>query len=445
MPSDIGYVTMRKVERRIVPFCMLLFIVAFIDRINVGFAALEMNRALAIGSEAFGIGVGLFFVGYFLFEVPSNLILHRVGARLWIGRIVISWGALTALHAFVSGVYSFYALRFLLGLAEAGFAPGLLFYLTLWFPSRNRGAVMSRYLTASAIAVVIGAPFSTSLFHLSGVLGLAGWQWMFLIEGGLGVVLGAVTLRYLTDRPEDAWWLSTEERRWLLATLDAEPTAQRVAAADFRRALRDPRVWVLTFMFFCFGISSYGIIFWSPQIVRQLTGLSSTAIGFVTAIPWLAAVVVMSLVGMSSDRHGERHFHFAGSFVVGAIGLVGSVIVANPVLAMAFIGIGAVGIWSALGVFWTIPQQLFSGAAAAGCLALINSIGNLGGFVGPYMMGLAKGSTGTFSAGLIGLAGFLIAGAIAAVFLSRLPGRSASEEIEIGGDPPRRLRRAETT
>jgi sugar phosphate permease len=419
MSEDVGRATMRRVERRIVPFLILLFIVSFIDRINVGFAALEMNRTLGIGSAAFGFGVGIFFIGYFLFEIPSNLILHRVGARVWIARIVISWGALTAAHVFIRGPESFYLLRFMLGLAEAGFAPGLLFYLTLWFPSEYRGAVMSRYLTASAIAVVIGAPLSTTLFRLGGVLGLAGWQWMFLIEGGLAVVLGLVTLRVLTDRPAEAGWLAPAQRQWLLAAMEREPSRRSPAAGDFRAALADGRIWVLTFMFFCFGLSSYGIIFWMPQIVRQLTGLSSTAIGFVTALPWLAAVIVMTLVGRSSDRHNERHLHFAASFVVGAIGLAGSVLAGNPLIAMLFIGLGAAGIWSALGVFWTMPAQLVSGTAAAGSLALINAIGNLGGFVGPYLMGLAKGSSGSFSSGLIGLAVCLVVGAVAAVLLKR--------------------------
>jgi ACS family tartrate transporter-like MFS transporter len=419
MSDELGRATMLKVERRIVPFCILLFIVAFIDRINVGFAALEMNQALAIGSQAFGAGVGLFFIGYFLFEIPSNLILQKVGARVWIGRIVISWGALTALHVFIGGVQSFYLMRFLLGVAEAGFAPGVLFYFTLWFPAQNRGTAMSRYLTASAIAVVIGAPFSTSLFHLSGLLGLAGWQWMFLIEGGLGIILGVVTLRYLTDRPEDASWLSDAERRWLIAALAHEPATRAPGADEFRRALANSRVWVLTFMFFCFGISSYGIIFWIPQIVRQMSGLSNSATGFVTALPWLAAILVMTLVGKSSDRHNERYLHFAASFLVGAVGLIGSAAIADPTVSLTFIGLGAVGIWSALGVFWTIPPSLFTGTAAAGCLALINSIGNLGGFAGPYMMGLAKSLTGDFVFGLLGLSGFLIAGALAAVFLSQ--------------------------
>jgi sugar phosphate permease len=417
MSGDLARIAMRKVERRIVPFCILLFIVAFIDRINVGFAALDMNKSLSIGSEAFGAGVGIFFVGYFLFEIPSNLILQRVGARIWISRIVISWGLLTALHMFIAGTQSFYLLRFLLGLAEAGFAPGLLFYLTLWFPSEYRGAAMSRYLTASAIAVVVGAPFSTMLFHLSGLLGLASWQWMFLIEGGLGIVLGLVTLVALTDRPEQAAWLTAEERSWLAAALAREPARHGAGTSDFRAALRDPRVWILTFMFFCFGLSSYGIVFWIPQIVRQLSGLSATSIGFVTAIPWVAAIVVMTLVGRSSDRHNERHLHFAGSFVVGAIGLIGSVAVADPIVALVFIGVGAVGIWSALGVFWTIPPTLFTGTAIAGSLALINSIGNLGGFAGPYMMGLARGATGGFSTGLVLLALFMLAGAAASIML----------------------------
>ncbi len=416
---DFGLATMRRVERRLVPFCIILFIVSFIDRINVGFAALEMNRALGIGSEAFGFGVGLFFIGYFLFEIPSNLILYRVGARIWISRIVISWGLLTALHMFTTGPLSFYTLRFLLGLAEAGFAPGLLYYFTLWFPSQYRGKVMSRYLTASAIAVVIGAPFSTQLFRLSGILGLAGWQWMFLIEGALGIILGLLTLRFLTERPEQADWLTQPERQWLIAALEREPARRTAHATALRAALLDGRVWALTFMFFCFGLSSYGIIFWIPQIVKQMSGISNTGVGLVTALPWIAAIIVMTLVGSSSDRLAERHWHFAGSFIAGAIGLIGSVMISDPTIAMVFIGIGAVGIWSALGVFWTIPQQMFSGSAAAGCLALINSIGNLGGFVGPYMMGLAKSLTGSFSSGLVGLAAFMLAGAIVAILLKR--------------------------
>jgi predicted MFS family arabinose efflux permease len=242
---------------------------------------------------------------------------------------------------------------------------------------------------------------------------------MFLIEGGLGIALGLVTLRYLTDRPEQAQWLTAEERQWLVAALEREPARRSEGAGDFRAALLDARVWLLTFMFFCFGLSSYGIIFWIPQIVKQMSGLSNTTVGFVTAIPWIAAIVVMTLVGQSSDRHNERHLHFAASFVVGAIGLIGSVLIADPFVAMGFIGLGAVGIWSALGVFWTIPPTLFTGAALAGCLALINSVGNLGGFVGPYAMGLMKASTGTFVTGLIGLGCVLLAGAAASVLLKR--------------------------
>jgi ACS family tartrate transporter-like MFS transporter len=424
--DDVARRTMRKIEWRLVPFCMVLFIVSFLDRINVGFAALQMNKALAIDSASFGAGVGLFFIGYFLFEVPSNLILRRVGARVWISRIVLCWGALTALHVLTAGVKSFFLLRFLLGLAEAGFAPGLLYYFTLWFPQQYRGAIMSRYLTASAIAIIIGAPFSTSLFHLDGVFGLSGWQWMFVVEGGLGVVLGVVTLFYLPDRPETARWLADDERAWLVATMRQQ--VQHVAGADaFRAALKDFRVWVLTFMFFCFGISSYGVIFWLPQIIKQLSGVSTDLVGVVTAVPWICAIVVMTLVGKSSDKFNERYLHFAGSLVVGGIGLIGSVLVANPIVALVLIGLGAVGIWSALGVFWTIPQQLFSGAAAAGCLALINSTGNLGGFAGPYLMGLAKSEFGSFSAGLIGLGVIVFAGAAASIYMkSTLRGGDAT-------------------
>jgi len=415
--TDLGPSVLRKIERRIVPFCILLFVVSFIDRINAGFAALDMNKVLGIGPEAFGIGVGLFFIGYFLFEVPSNLILQRVGARIWIGRIVISWGALTALHALIIGPQTFWLMRFLLGLAEAGFAPGVLFYFTLWFPARNRGAIMSRYLTASAIAVVIGAPLSTSLFQLSGLLGLAGWQWMFLIEGTAGVLLGIITLYYLQDRPEAAHWLNAEEKKWLIAELDRGGQAHVSGMAGVGIAFKDYRVWILTFMFFCFGISSYGLIFWIPQIVKQISGLTNIGVGFVTALPWIAAIIVMTLVGWSSDRFQERHLHFALSFLASAAGLLGSVNTGSPLLAMICIGVAAAGMWSALGVFWTMPSQLFKGSAAAACLALINSIGNLGGFAGPYFMGWAKQATNGFTTGLIGLALCMVAGAVASAVL----------------------------
>jgi ACS family tartrate transporter-like MFS transporter len=308
--SDLGRTTIRKVERRLVPFCMLLFIVSFLDRINIGFAALQMNKQMSIGAAAFGAGVGLFFIGYFLFEVPSNLILHRVGARRWISRIVISWGATTALHVFITGVKSFDALRFLLGLAEAGFAPGLLYYFTGWFPAQYRGAVMARYLTASAIAIIIGAPLSTSLFHLGGIFRLAGWQWMFLIEGGLGVALGIVTLFYLTDKPQDAAWLAADERNWLVTAM-ATQSRHVVEFSGFGASLKDVRLWLLTFMFFCFGIASYGLIFWIPQIIHQLSGLSSDGIGVVAALPWIAAIIAMTIVGKSSDQRQERYLHFA--------------------------------------------------------------------------------------------------------------------------------------
>jgi sugar phosphate permease len=413
---DIARRTMRKVELRLVPFCMLLFVVSFVDRINVSFAALKMNKALAIGNEAFATGVGLFFIGYFLFEVPSNLILHRVGARRWISRIVIGWGALTALHALVVGTGSFYSLRFLLGLAEAGFAPGLLFYFTQWFPQQYRGAIMSRYLTASAIAIIVGAPMSTSLFHLDGLFGIADWQWMFLVEGALGVGLGLITLFYLPDRPETAGWLSDEERRWLTGAIETQRRAT-AGLQGFAPALRDARVWVLTFMFFTFGISSYGVIFWIPQIIKQIPGISTDAVGWTTSAIWICAIIAMTLVGRNSDRTNERYLHFAASMVIGALGLIGSVLVGDPVVALVLIGIGAVGIWCGLGVFWTIPQQLFSGAAAAGCIALINATGNLGGYVGPKLMAFSKDSFGSFATGLVALGVIMIAGAAAALVM----------------------------
>jgi MFS family permease len=390
-----------------------------------------MNKDLGISPEAFGFGAGIFFVGYLLFEVPSNMILQKVGARVWIGRIVISWGAITALHIFATGPTSFAALRFLLGLAEAGFAPGLLYYFTLWFPSSHRGAIMSRYLTASAIAVIVGAPLSTSILGLNGLLGLAGWQWMYLVEGGLGVVLGIVTLFYLTDNPKEAGWLTAAERNWLVATLEAEPATHTVGMSGVWKAFGDARVWVLTFMFFTFGIASYGLIFWIATIVRQVPGLSTTGlfsgVALVTSALWIFAIIVMVLVGKSSDAMRERHFHFAGAFIVGAIGLIASVNIADPVIATCCLGVAAAGMWSGLGVFWTMPQQIFKGSAAAACLALVNSVGNLGGYFGPQFMGFAKGSYGNFNAGLVALAIAMILGAVASVLLKLVTGDSIQD------------------
>jgi sugar phosphate permease len=427
--SDLGRTVLRKAEMRLVPFAILLFVVSFIDRINAGFAAPALGKDLGITPSQFGFGAGIFFIGYLLFEVPSNMILQKVGARRWIGRIVISWGLITALHVFTAGATSFAWLRFFLGLAEAGFAPGLLYYFTLWFPSSHRGAIMSRYLTASAIAVIVGAPLSTSIFALNGVLGLAGWQWMFLVEGGLGVVLGIITLFYLTDNPNEAAWLNETERTWLTTTLDREPATHSAGVSGAVMAFRDARVWVLTFMFFTFGIASYGLIFWIATIVKQVPGLTLTGTGLVTSALWIVAIIVMVIVGKSSDHFRERHFHFAAAFVVGAIGLIASVSTADPIVATCFLGLAAAGMWSGLGVFWTMPQQIFKGSAAAACLALVNSIGNLGGFFGPYFMGLAKDYSGTFTTGLIGLAVVMILGAVASIGLKLTTGDSVQDRM----------------
>jgi len=395
-----------KVRARLIPFMFLLYVVNYLDRVNIGFAALQMNRDLGFSPEVYGYGAGIFFWGYLLFEVPSNLLMERVGARLWIARIMIGWGIVSASMMFMRSAPAFYTLRFVLGVAEAGFFPGMILYLTYWFPASQRAKAIAQFMTATAIAGVIGGPLSGSLLALNGRLGLAGWQWLFLMEGIPSILLGVVVFFYLTDLPEQAHWLTDTERGWLVARMQAEREARTGAGHDatLAAAFSTPRVWLFALIYFTIVVGFYGIAFWLPQILKNLSGLPDVAIGFIAAIPYVIAAIVMVVVGASSDRTGERRYHVGLPLLAGSAALVLSATTTHPVLALLTLTLAAAGIWGALGPYWALPTTYLSGTAAAGGIALINSIGNLGGFFGPSMIGWVRQQTGSFSLALLVLA-----------------------------------------
>ncbi len=390
----------RRLTWRLVPFLFLLYIVAYLDRINVGFAALQMQRQLAFTDAVYGFGAGMFFGGYFFFQVPSNLALQRVGARRWIALLMTVWGVISASMVFVSGPRSFYALRFLLGAAEAGFFPGVIFYLKSWFPAQARARTVARFMTAAPLAGVLGGPLSGALLGLHLKAGLAGWQWMFLLEGIPAVLLGVVVLIYLVDRPEDAWWLPHGERDWLVETLRVERAAVTGEEGVFA-ALRNGRIWMLALVYFGLNTVSYGVSFWLPKLIQSLSVASNLRIGVLSAIPYIAAAVVMVAVGLHSDRTGERRWHTAVPAFAGALALTGAAYSTSIVVTIFAISIAVLGVFSMMGPFWAMPTRLLSGTAAAAGIAFINSVGNLGGFAGPSVIGLVRTSTGQFRGGLL--------------------------------------------
>jgi ACS family tartrate transporter-like MFS transporter len=419
-PADaaLGRTTLAKVTRRLMPFLFLLYLLNFLDRVNVGFAALQMNRDLKFGPEVYGFGAGIFFVAYALFEVPSNLILARTGARVWIARIMISWGVVASAMMFVRSVESFYALRLLLGVAEAGFFPGIIYYLTYWYPARERARAYATFLAAIPLSGIVGSPISGALLELDGLYGLAGWQWLFLLEGLPSVLVGIWVLSYLEDRPSQARWLSPDEAAWLERTLDAERAAQSAdQESRLMRALRDPVVWHLALVYFLVVVGLYGFALWLPQLVKTIPHLTNLQIGGVTAIPYLVAAVGMVLVGASSDRRAERHLHMTISLLVGAVGFVLAAYLRHPVLLVIALSVVAFGTLAPIGVFWSLPTAFLRGRTAAGGIAFINSIGALGGFVGPYAVGRVRERTGSFEAALLTLAGVMLASALAALWL----------------------------
>ena len=404
--------TIAKVSRRIVPFLMLCYFVAYLDRVNVGFAALTMNKALGISATAFGFGAGIFFFSYFLFEVPSNLALERFGARKWIARIMLSWGILSGMMAVVSGETGFYVVRVLLGIAEAGFFPGIIFYLTLWFPGVYRARIVGWFMAAIPLSSVLGAPVSGWILSLDGAGGLAGWQWLFILEAAPAVILSVVVWFYLTDRPADAKWLEPDERAWLDRRLAAEiKQKEDVHGLSVVQSLLNPRVLALSLVYFGAVAANYGTGFWLPQIVKGF-GLSNLQTGFVSAAPYVVGTIGMVWWGRRSDAKMERKGHAAVAFAIAAIGIAGSTLVEAPMLKMIALSFGAFGVFAVLPVFWTFPTAFLSGAAAAAGIAAINSIGNLAGFFGPFIMGWLKDLTGSFSAGLWAIGGCALMGMV---------------------------------
>lgn len=427
--------TIAKVTRRLVPFLVLCYFVAYLDRVNVGFAKLTMNKDLGLSETMFGFGSGIFFVAYFLFEVPSNLFLEKFGARRWIARIMVTWGILSGLMAFIPNIsaatglsteYTFYAVRVLLGMAEAGFFPGIIFFLTLWFPAIYRGRIVGLFMAAIPLSSVLGAPLSGQLLGFNGMGGLAGWQWLYILEAAPALVLSVVVLFYLTDRPAVAGWLAADERSWLARTLDAERAQrERVHQISVVQALLNPKVLALAIVYFGAVASNYGVGFFLPTIVKGF-GLSNAVTGWVTAIPYVVGTLGMVWYSRRSDEKLERKGHAAVALLIAAVGLVAATLTEDPFLKMAAFSFSAFGVFSVLPVFWTLPTSFLSGASAAAGIAIINSIGNLSGFAGPFAMGYIKDTYGSFNPGLLLIAAFVL---LAMVIVLALPHDTSLEKV----------------
>ena len=408
MAADIEKLTLKRVAYRFIPFLMLCYFVNYLDRVNVGFAKLTMDADLGLSDTAFGFGAGIFFLAYFLFEVPSNVIMDRVGARIWIARIMLSWGVISGAMALIPQIaawtgfspeHTFYGLRFLLGLAEAGFFPGIIFFLTLWFPASYRARIVSCFMAAIPLSSAIGSPVSAALLGLHGARGLAGWQWLFIIEALPSIVLAFVAYFYLTDRPRDATWLSAGERDWLQGRLDAEDARRaHVSPGNIFASLYDYRVLALALVYFGNVACLYGVTFWLPSIVKGF-GVSIAATGWISSIPYIAGFLGMVWWGLRSDKHGERTYHLTGALLLAAVGIGASAFLDDPVAKMTALTIGALGVYSALPLLWTLPTAFLAGAAVAPGIAAINAIGNLSGYFRPLHHGLGQGSDRRFPLG----------------------------------------------
>jgi MFS transporter, ACS family, tartrate transporter len=377
MARELERRTISKITWRLMPFLFLCYFFNVIDRVNVGFAALTMNKDLAFSATVFGTGASIFFVSYVLAEVPSNLLMHRFGARIWIARIMISWGIIAGAQAFVWDDVSFYSARFALGLAEAGFFPGLVYYFARWYPASYRSQTFGRLMAVSPLSSVVGAPLSAWLLGVAGA-GLAGWQWMFIIEAVPSVLLGLVALTFLTERHREATWLTNEESGWVESQLEVERRAQEnIRTYTVLEALFDKRILLLALLEFGLVMANWGMSFWMPQIVKEFGGLTNMESGWISAIPFVAALIGMQLWARSSDRMSERRFHLAAACLLATIGIGGGALLTSPVLKIAVLSLGIVGFWSTLAVFWTVPTSLMGGKAGAGAIAWINSLSSV--------------------------------------------------------------------
>ena len=414
---------MAKVFRRLVPFFIICYFVSFLDRVNVGFAALQMNKDIGLSASAFGFGAGLFFLTYFAFEVPSNLLLVRFGARRWIARIMLTWGLVSGAMAFITGPTSFYIVRLLLGLAEAGFFPGVAFFLTLWFPAAYRARVMGYLLVAAPMSTVIGAPISGAMLNMEGFMGFHGWQWLFVLEALPAIALSVVALKVLKDEPTSAPWLASEERNWLSNRIQVEENERRAENdVTVSQVFFNPQVLLLSFIALCFFLIIFGVSFFLPQIVKSF-GLRNLQTGFVSAIPYVVASASIVFWAKRSDARMERRLHIAFPAVVAGVALIAAALLHDSVPKMIAFSVAAFGIYGALPAFWAVNTGFLSGRAAAAGIAFIGAVGNLGGFIGPFVIGLSKDLTGSYAGGLLVLAAvaFVAAGAALAVGRTRSP------------------------
>jgi len=432
--------TIRRISKRIIPFLIILFVMAFLDRTNIGFAALHMNDAIGITQTIFGLGAGIFFLGYFIAEVPSNVLLHRFGARIWIARIMITWGIIAALMGFIQNGTQFIVLRFLLGIAEAGFFPGVIFYLTLWFPARYRARVFATFYLGLPIAQIIGAPISVGLMQWGNTIGYEGWRMMYVLEGIPSIILGIICLKYLTNTPKEAQWLTTEQRQWLMRTLEREELEKTEAAdshltksALIKQVFKNPLVWIMAIVYFGITSGSNAMFFFLPSVLesfRNTFGMEISLIqnGLLTAIPYAFAAVGMILWSRRSDRKQERHKHGACAALMAASAIAIALIVNQPwAIIVGFIFL-AIGVFSAINIFWTLPGQTLTGVGAAAGIGLINSVGNLSGFTGPYLTGYLYTTTGTYTTAFLVIAGFVAIGGIGLLVLARLNGKQIEKE-----------------
>lgn len=404
----------RKVSWRIVPLIMLCYVVAYLDRVNVGFAKLQMAQQLGFSETVFGLGAGIFFIGYFLCEVPSNLALNRFGAKVWIARIMITWGLISAGFAFVTTPTQFYVMRFLLGLAEAGFYPGIILYLTYWYPSHRRAKIIAMFMSAIPVSGIFGNPLSGYIMDaFSGTATWAGWQWMFVIEAIPAVLVGLVVLCYLDDSVAKAKWLSDDEKRVVERAI-ADDVKHKDAGATASSVFSDPRVWFMSLIYFCFVMGQYGLTFWMPTFIKSTGVTGNLHIGVLSAIPFLTAIIAMNAFGRSADSRRERRWHLVIPAMMGTVGfIVAASYTQSTVVSLLFLSLAAAGVLTCAPLFWSLPTAFLGGTAAAAGIAVINSVGNLAGFVSPYLIGTLKDMTGSTSSGMYVLAGSLVVGAIA--------------------------------
>lgn len=396
--------TIKKVSLRIIPFIFILYIIAFLDRVNIGYAALDMNQELGLTAKTLGFISGIFFLGYFIFEIPSNIFMNKFGARKWLARIMITWGAAVVITAWVQSPTQLTIFRFLLGVAEAGFAPGVILYITFWFRPKERARTFALFLTAMAVSNIIGAPLSTWIMDNISWASMSGWRWLFILTGAPAIVAGIVTYFYLTDRPQDAKWLTDEEKEWLISELDKDNGTDKTNNnhTNLGVVFRDWKVWRLALTYFAWVTGLYGIGLWLPTIIQAFSSqLTTTQVGWIATIPYILGGITMILWALHSDRSGERKMHTAIPKLVGAIGLVGAGFFASsPIMSMIMVSIATIGLYSFMGSFWSLASATLSASAAVVGIAVINSFGNLGGFLGPYVVGYLRDATGSMESGL---------------------------------------------